>query len=215
MKRCSRCGEVKALGEFYLDKRRRDGRRADCKVCRSEYRRRYRLANRDVLNEKSRRYHEANRKQIAERRRCYREANPEKEKERNRRYNEANLERIAEFRLQWREVNKEKILEQSRRWNDANSEKVNGYSRRRRARKVNAPGGGFTDAQFQELCTQAGGQCLACGEIHPLTADHIVPLSKRGRDAIDNIQPLCQSCNSSKHTKTIDYRFDNQSITVL
>lgn len=32
-KRCTRCKEMKKLGEFYADKRRSDGHRSACKVC--------------------------------------------------------------------------------------------------------------------------------------------------------------------------------------
>ena len=160
-KRCTACGEVKGLGEFYKHKGAPDGLHYQCKQCAYE---------RNLL---------------------WRKANPEKVAASDRRWREANPEKEAEYQLLWREANPEKRAEQKRK---------------RRASKLNAPGGGFTNAQFNELCTQAGGRCLACGEIHPLTADHIVPLSKGGRDAIDNIQPLCRTCNSSKGTKATDYR---------
>jgi hypothetical protein len=38
------------------------------------------------------------------------------------------------------------------------------------------------------------------------TIDHIKPLSKGGDLIKENVQYLCQSCNSKKHTKYIDYR---------
>jgi 5-methylcytosine-specific restriction endonuclease McrA len=39
-----------------------------------------------------------------------------------------------------------------------------------------------------------------------LTVDHVIPLSVGGTNWLKNLQPLCSSCNSSKHTKHIDYR---------
>lgn len=64
----------------------------------------------------------------------------------------------------------------------------------------------FTAAEFRELCKKHGEICLACKRRKKLTADHIVPLIHGGRNTIDNIQPLCRSCNAKKHDHTIDYR---------
>lgn len=41
-KRCTKCGCVKPLGEFSKDKRRSDGRHAQCKACRNAYSAQYR-----------------------------------------------------------------------------------------------------------------------------------------------------------------------------
>lgn len=51
-----------------------------------------------------------------------------------------------------------------------------------------------------------GEECLKCGTTENITIDHIKPVARGGKNRLWNLQPLCQSCNSSKGTKTIDYR---------
>ena len=46
-----------------------------------------------------------------------------------------------------------------------------------------------------------GEKCLACGATEDITLDHIVPVCKGGKNEIDNLQPLCKSCNSKKNDK--------------
>lgn len=41
-------------------------------------------------------------------------------------------------------------------------------------------------------------RCVQCGTHLKLTLDHIVPWSKGGTDTPDNLQTLCQPCNSRK-----------------
>lgn len=66
--------------------------------------------------------------------------------------------------------------------------------------------GFFTHEEWMKLCDRTGNVCLTCKQSKSLTKDHIIPLSKGGSNWISNIQPLCQSCNSRKRDKIIDYR---------
>lgn len=77
---------------------------------------------------------------------------------------------------------------------------------RRRARLMEAAGE-VTAEEFAELCLLYEGKCLACGRDNVrMTMDHVIPLSKGGSNTINNIQPLCMPCNSTKGVSCTDYR---------
>ena len=81
----------------------------------------------------------------------------------------------------------------------------------RRSRKLNA-NGSHTLAEWETLKAQYNWTCPACKKKESettLSEDHIVPLSKGGSNNIENIQPLCRSCNSKKHTKIVKYEIQN------
>ncbi|HMV38581.1 MAG TPA: HNH endonuclease [Plasticicumulans sp.] len=79
------------------------------------------------------------------------------------------------------------------------------YHHKRRAWKLGSETS-FTRAEWDALCERYDHRCLCCGEQKPLTPDHVIPLSRGGSNGIENIQPLCRSCNSRKGTKETDYR---------
>lgn len=78
---------------------------------------------------------------------------------------------------------------------------------KRRATLAGATGS-HTQEEWENLKKKYNYICLCCKEQEPsikLTEDHIVPLSLGGANDISNIQPLCLSCNSRKHTKIVNF----------
>ncbi len=74
----------------------------------------------------------------------------------------------------------------------------------RRAIKNKTPGT-YTLKEWELLKLKYKYTCPKCGKKEPeikLAADHIVPLNVGGTNYIENIQPLCKSCNCSKQAKT-------------
>ena len=66
--------------------------------------------------------------------------------------------------------------------------------------------GRHTWEQFQALKDEFDRRCVKCGTRHfPVERDHIVPVYMGGRDTIDNIQPLCAYCNSSKKSDSFNW----------
>lgn len=150
-------------------------------------------------------YYENNRIFILNRQRQYDEENKNYILEYKKEQYKENAQQKVEYNKQQYINKRQSRIAYSKQYAKNNPEKRKANKHRRRALKQNAEGS-FTDQEWIELCNQYGNKCLSCGEQKPLEADHIVPLSKGGTNFITNIQPLCKSCNCSKHTKTIDYR---------
>lgn len=81
--------------------------------------------------------------------------------------------------------------------------------RRRLLKRANTLSGRFhTLEDWQRIVERAKHHCAMCGCDGPLTRDHIVPVTLGGSDEPENIQPLCQSCNSTKRASCMFLAFD-------
>lgn len=205
-KKCSTCNEWKLTSEFNKHKTSKGGLRPECRSCMSKKARIYREANLEKERERLRNYRENNKEKERESRRKARERNIDKVRESDRKYRALNLEKVRETVRKWRENNIEKARERNRKWQKDNADKAKAILHRYRTQKA-GNGGSFTEKEWQALCMKYDYRCLHCGEQKKLTADHVIPVAKGGTSNIENIQPLCGSCNSSKGIKEIDYRY--------
>jgi 5-methylcytosine-specific restriction endonuclease McrA len=112
---------------------------------------------------------------------------------------------IATIRAYY-ENHKAAIRARINEWFQEHPEKNQLHHQKRRFSKASRSGT-FTHQEWKEIKEKYGNKCLCCGRSDvKLTIDHVVPFSLGGTHTADNIQPLCQRCNSKKSTKNIDYR---------
>jgi len=205
MKRCTKCHIDKVVLEFGKNKTRPDGLQSQCKQCRSKY---Y-IENREKILEGMSRNYYKNRAKKLEYARQYVQQNRAKVTQYKREYYLANVEKYHIAHVEYYKTHRQEIINRVLRWRKENPDKLRANARtsvhRRRAR-LSQSGGSHSMEEFEELCAKHGNRCLCCDESKPLTIDHIVPISRGGTNDIDNIQPLCLSCNCKKSDKIIDYR---------
>lgn len=168
------------------DRRRPDGRARHCKECQRDTSKRWRSKNPDYYTH-------------------YREANRDELNAYHREWERLNAERKKEYGKKYREKHADHEREKIRRWRKENYEHYMSLVNNRRALELGAEGS-YTAQEWQQLCERFDNRCVCCKEKTKLTVDHVVPLSLGGSNYIENLQPLCGPCNSSKGVGVIDYR---------
>ncbi len=177
---------------------------------RRAYAREYRQNNLESKREYDREYNHSERRRDRDRDRYQRRS--EQVKARGKAWREANPERVRQHNQEWREANPERARLNVQKWYETNPERVRLHNQikgaNRRARKKQA-GGKYTTQEWEALKAMYNYTCLCCRRQEPeivLEPDHVVPLAEGGANTIDNIQPLCVSCNRKKSAKIIDFR---------
>lgn len=121
-----------------------------------------------------------------------------KQKELNKQYYQKNKEELKKYNKLWRKHNIKLIL----------------LHNKNRLLRLKGIKGSHTIEEWENLKKQFNYKCAICGitekqikikwkntNFDCLTKDHIIPISKNGRNDINNIRPVCISCNSEKKDK--------------
>lgn len=192
MKTCSNknCSQnnPQPISNFHIDCRKADGHRSRCKACELQRAAEYRAKNRKLLAKKQAAYYKKR---------------GEIQRNASRNWKAKNKDKQQGYWRDWYEENKEHRAEYFRQYQVDKPYVILEKSRRRRARKINAPSS-FTEADFQRKLAEHGFKCFYCGKElkkGDITRDHYIPISKGGSDSIINIVPACRSCNCRKRNK--------------
>lgn len=108
--------------------------------------------------------------------------------------------RHARFK-KWRQRHPDRAGHYVRVWQKRYPDKVNARNRNRKALKKRAAGKHTAD-DIAAIFKAQRGRCGCCRiKLKKYHVDHIIALSKGGRNDPSNLQLLCASCNSSKRAK--------------
>lgn len=183
------------------------------------YARNYSIKNRNKIYKRHALWKEKNREEINKKDRIYRK---ERRKKKRDQLKELGLYRprkrggislTEEYRKNYYKTNKGKFQLNQKIWRSENIEKASFYKKSYYFKK--RQNGSHTLLEWQNVKAIFNWTCPSCYKTEPeikLEADHIVPISKGGSDNIENIQPLCRSCNASKSAKTIRYESVQKSV---
>lgn len=192
-KKCSKCGEIKFINEFYKSKGHKYGVSCWCRSCEVEYAKEYRKNYPERKKEACKKY-------ILN--------NPEKRKESSKKYVENNTEERKKSIEKYYKNNLEKCKAAGKKWQKNNPLKVLDIRQKRRA---SLKGEMSEKIDLLTIYENHNWICGICGKKinknlkHPhlksVSLDHIIPLSKGGHHISNNVQPAHLFCNISKFNR--------------
>lgn len=124
----------------------------------------------------------------------------------DREYHQKNAARKRAAARAWALANPERARARSDAWRASNWDRLKGqyalYQAKRRALLAGTDSPGVTAEEWAAVVEFFDGRCAYCGK-PGATIDHIIPISRGGRDALDNVQPACRRCNCSKGARLL------------
>ena len=175
-KHCGGCDTIKPRSEFHK-------KASQCKACMCARTKRYRAAHKAQREAYDKQYYQQHKEARSKKHQQYYKENKTK-------LNAQGHENYLK--------NRDKYLKQRRQHYKENKEKIALYGMKRHMWVVELR---------VPLYKQQDKYCNLCERqfrIEDMAMDHIVPASKGGSDNTDNMQLLCQSCNSIKKDNSMD-----------
>lgn len=132
-------------------------------------------------------------------------------KQNSRKWREKNKDKMRAYFIKWKNKNPAVYSEARKKFSLNNAEKIKSDRKahtQNRRQWAKANGGRISSDLSSKLFILQGGKCACCSE--PLSdtfhLDHIIPLSRGGKNEDRNIQLLLPACNLRKGAKDpIDY----------
>lgn len=177
---------------------------------------RWRLENLEVAREADRRSRLKHIDKAKKRDREYRLKNLEKVKAYAEWYRNQpeNQKKKRDYAANYYKANKEQLKEKGRQYREKNREKVIASENLKNRRRKAVESDGHTLEELHDYWRANGidpKRCTYCDAWHTKwknnwktsAGDHVVPLSKGGKDFIENLVPCCFSCNGSKSDRIL------------
>lgn len=166
MKKCSSCGEIHPLLNYYLNG---EMHQSFCKICARAKVNSYRLNNLQSVKERKKKYRDENKDAINEKNRKRYEKCKDEIRAQQKEYYKLNKEKVQALNKRYAVENKEKLAEARRRWTRNNRHiKNEGNARRRAAKRMGMPA--WADKK------KIGEIYKIARKLRGVHVDHIVPL---------------------------------------
>ena len=155
---CSKCGELKGIDEFNVDKRASDGHQSQCKECEKKYKEEHKKQ----IKEYKKKYNKEHEEQIKEYKKKYYEEHKEQIKEYDKKRWEEHKEQMNERNKKYKKEHKEQIKEYKKKYNEEHEEQIKEYNKE------------YKKKYWEELCDEAITKTKTIIEQDPTKYDYKV-----------------------------------------
>lgn len=194
-KTCTKCGESKALGEFYANSSTKDGKTYHCKLCVRSSSQEYYSSNKEARISYQEDYRKRGPENRLRKQKDYRDLNLEECRKRENQYNEDHREERRTYQEEYRELHREELQRRCRDQYANSPGRKSATNAKRRAAKLNrTPPWADLEAIEQFFVDRPEGY----------HGDHEIPLQGElvsGLHVLKNLQYLTAAENLSKGNK--------------